>query len=302
MGIFDGKKDNVASLKVLLEQLWEYQEAEANLMVEIATLQYEMGDTDDAIAFLEKAVEIYHELGFTQEEATILDLIGDVYISTENVEKALDTYQKSFKLCSSLEIPLAEEVLNKIKECEVEIESTKNKDVDKTAMDKGGEDSIPKSGVSSESQTPGDESIDYVKIGKRLDDIIGLMDESAVYSTYQEFENPMAYMRDAIQMATSIGDLKGEAALLLIMGDITLKEEKTKKALEFFQNSLKSFQKIDDKKGESISYLMIGTAYFLLGETDEGSKYLRQSMNIIKHLNDPDIEKAALALLNSIYD
>lgn len=302
MGIFDGKKDNVASLKVLLEQLWEYQEAEANLMVEIATLQYEMGDTDDAIAFLEKAVGIYHELGYTEEEATILDLIGDVYISTENVQKALDTYQKSFKLCSSLDIPLREEVLNKIKECEVELEATKTKNVDRTATVEGGSDSIPESGVSTGSQAPGDESIDYVKIGKRLDDIIGLLDESAVYSTYQEFENPMAHMRDAIQMASSIGDLKGEAALLLIMGDITLKEEKTQKSLEFFQKSLKSFQKIDDKKGESISYLMMGTAYFLLGETDEGSNYLRQSMNIIKHLNDPAIEKAALALLNSIYD
>ena len=48
--------------------------------------------------------------------------------------------------------------------------------------------------------------------------------------------------------------------------------------------------------------MMMGTAYFLLGETNEGSDYLRQSMEIIKHLNDPDMENAALALLNSIYD
>lgn len=302
MGIFDGKKDYSTSLKKLLEQLWEYQEAEANLMVEIATLQYEMGDADDAIAFLEKSVGIYHELGFTEEEATILDLIGDVYISTDNVQKALDNYYTSFKLCSSLDTPLEGEVLNKIKEFEVELEATKNKAVDKKAMVKGGDDALSKSEVSDESYASGDEAIDYVKIGKRLDDIIGLLDESAVYATYQEFENPMAHMKEALQMANSIGDMKGEAALLLIMGDITLKEEKTKKSLEFFQKSLKSFQKIDDKKGESISRLMMGTAYFLLGETDEGSNYLRQSMDIIKHLNDPDIEKAALALLNSIYE
>jgi len=53
-----------------------------------------------------------------------------------------------------------------------------------------------------------------VKIGKRLDDIIGLLDES-VYGTYQEFENPMVHLDEAYQMASNIGDEKGEAALLL---------------------------------------------------------------------------------------
>ncbi len=306
MDIFKGKDDYGTSLKKLLEQLWEYQEAEANLMVEIATLKYENGDTDDAIGFLEKSVEIYHELGFTEAEATILDLIGDVYSSTDDVQNALDYYHKSFKICSSLDTPLEAEVLNKIKEYEAEIEATKHKMAKKAAE---GEDNSNlksesglKSEVSGESYSLDEENVDYVKIGKRLDDIIGLLDESAVYGTYQEFENPMAHLDEAYQMARSIGDEKGEAALLLIMGDITLKEEKTKKSMEFFQKSLKSFMKIGDKRGESISRLMMGTAYFLLGETEEGSSYLRQSMDIIKHLNDPDIEKAALALLNSIYD
>ncbi|AUB58699.1 hypothetical protein BK008_10505 [Methanobacterium sp. MZ-A1] len=55
MGIFSGEKDYSTSLKELLEQLWEYQEAEASLMVDIATLQYENGDINDALGFLEKS-------------------------------------------------------------------------------------------------------------------------------------------------------------------------------------------------------------------------------------------------------
>lgn len=86
------------------------------------------------------------------------------------------------------------------------------------------------------------------------------------------------------------------------MGDVSLKEEKTKKALDSFHKSLNFFQKIGDKKGESIALLLMGTAYFLMGDVDEGSNRLRQSMDIIKRLNDPDLEKAALELLNSIYD
>ncbi|MBI4813545.1 MAG: tetratricopeptide repeat protein, partial [Methanobacterium sp.] len=134
MDIFKRKEDYGTSLKKRLEQLWEYQEDEANLMVEIATLQYENGDTDDAVGFLEKSVEIYHELGFTEEEATILDLIGDVYSSTDDVQNALDYYYKSFKICSSLDTPLEGEVLNKIKEYEAEIKATTDKSAEKTMI------------------------------------------------------------------------------------------------------------------------------------------------------------------------
>lgn len=292
MGFFSGEKDYGTSLKELLEQLWEYQEAEANLMVEIATLQYENSDIDDALGFLERSVEIYHELNYAEEEATILDLIGDVYISIDDISAALEYYNKSFKLCSSLDTPLKGDVNNKIKKYEEYLHISEDKTEHKNKLSKV---------KSSETPVVEEEPIDYVNIGKKLDDIIRLLDESAVYSTYQEFKNPMAQLGEAYEMASSIGDEKGEAALLLIMGDVSLKEEKTKKSLEFFKRSLNSFRKIGDMKGQAISKLMIGTAYFLLGDTEEGPKYLRKSMDIIKHLDDMNIENAAMALLKSIY-
>lgn len=293
MGIFSGEKDYSTSLKEFLEQLWEYQEAEASLMVDIATLQYENGDINDALGFLEKSVKIYHELGFAEDEAIILDLIGDVYIGTDDIPNALDYYNRSLKLCLSLNMPLKAEVTDKIKKYGEYLQ------INEDEVDKG------KLGFDDESflspDVDVDYSIDYVNIGKKLDDIISLLDESAVYSTYQEFRNPMAQLEEAYEMAHSIGDENGEGAILLIMGDLSLKDEKTKKSLEFFKRSLNSYRKIGDMKGQAISKLMIGTALFLLGETEEGSDYLRKSMDIIKDLEDVNIEKAALALLKSIY-
>lgn len=296
LGIFDSKKDSKTSIKELLEQLWEYQEAEANLMVEIATQQYENGDAEDAIGFLEKSADIYHELGFTEQEAVILDLIGDIYNNMDDVQNAVDYYQQSYKLCSKIDTSLKEEVFNKIKDLEDYLEAEKG--------DMANKGKITDSALEGELKISGEEPIDevaYVEIGKKLDDIIGLLEEAAVYGTYQKFENPMGHVKEAYEMASSIGDEKGEAALLLIMGDISLKEERTKESLEFFTKSLNLFRKIGDEKGEAISRLMIGTAYFLLGETDDGSVYLRQSMEIIKRLNDKTIENAAMKLLNSIY-
>jgi tetratricopeptide (TPR) repeat protein len=291
LGIFNGKNDYNASVKELLEDLWKYQEAEASLMVEIATLQYENGDTEDAIDFLEKSVNIYHDLGFIENEANIQDLIGDIYFNINDIPNALTHYRLSFNLCSNLETPLKEEVLNKIQKCET--------DFNKIDGDSSSLESV--SQVFDDSSPP-DENIDYAKIGKKLDDIIGLLDESAVYGTYQNFENPLAHVKEAYELSSNIGDDKGQAALLLIMGDLSLKNEKAQISMEYFRKSLNLFRKLGDKHGEAISILMIGTAYFLLGETEEGSTYLRQSMEIIKGLDDEEIENAAIALLNSIYE
>ncbi len=298
LGIFDGKKDYNSSVKKLLEELWNYQEAEASLMVEIATLQYDNGDTEDAIGFLEKSVDIYRYLGFAEQEATILDLIGDIYRNTNNISKALIYYRQSLKTCSNIETPLKEEVLTKLKEYENEFDTINGNTSNVIENDSSTPESV--SDVFNDYTSP-EENIDYAKIGKKLDDIIGLLDESAVYGTYQNYENPLEHIKEAYELAKSIGDQKGEAALLLIMGDISLKNEKTQLSLEYFRKSLNLFRKIDDAYGEAISILMIGTTYFLLGDTEEGSNYLRQSMEIIKDLNDDGIEKAAISLLNSIY-
>jgi tetratricopeptide (TPR) repeat protein len=287
LGIFDGKKKTDDTIQKYLEQLWEYQEAEASILVEIATLQYENGDMEEAIEFLEEAVDIYNKIGYAEQEASILDLIGDVNIALDKTETAIDNYRQSYKLLSSLNSPLKDDVFNKLKEFE-------KTEIERNISTKPHKDEVSKS--TEEVETP-----DYAKIGGKIDDIIGSLEEYAVYRTYQNYENPMGHIKEAYEMSRSIGDQKGESALLLIMGDISLKEEESKKALDNFLEALDIFRKIGDQKGEAISRLMIGTAYFLLGDTDNGSIYLRQSMEIIKQMEDPKIEGAAMELLNSIY-
>jgi tetratricopeptide (TPR) repeat protein len=287
LGIFDGKKKPDETIQKYLEQLWEYQEAEASILVEIATLHYENGNMEEAIEFLEEAVDIYNKIGYSEQEASILDLIGDVNMALDKTETAIDNYRQSYKLLSSLNSPLKDDVFNKLKEFE-------KTEIERDISTKSHEDEVSKS--TEEVETP-----DYAKIGGKIDDIIGLLEEYAVYRTYQKYKNPMAHIKEAYEMSRSIGDQKAEAALLLIMGDISLKEEESQKALDNFLEALNICRKISDQKGEAISRLMTGTAYFLLGDTDNGSIYLRQSMEIIKQMGDPKIEGAAMELLNSIY-
>jgi len=298
MGIFDRYQSTDDTIKKYLKQLWEYQEAEADLMVEIATLLYEDDAIDDAVGFLERSVRIYEELGLYEQEASILDLMGDVYVNMDDNNKALQYYRKCHQICTAKDLPIIEDVFNKIQELE-EVEQSSTKIGTETSTSSVDEDSY--SEIFDEGFSEEMEKVDYENIGSKLDDIITLLDEYAIYGSYQKFDNPMAHIKEAIEMSRSIGDDKGEAGLILIMGDISLKKEETEKSLDYFEQALKKFRKIGDDKGEAISRLMVGTAYFLLGETDEGSTYLRESMEIIKYLHDDEMEKAAMALLKSIY-
>ncbi|HOI40072.1 MAG TPA: tetratricopeptide repeat protein [Methanobacterium sp.] len=298
MGIFDRYQSTDDTIKKYLKQLWEYQEAEADLMVEIATLLYEDDAIDDAVGFLERSVRIYEELGLYEQEASILDLMGDVYLNMDENNTALKYYRKCHQICTAKDLPIIEDVFNKIQELE-EVEQTSTKIGTETSTSSVDEDSY--SEIFDEGFSDEMEKVDYENIGSKLDDIISLLDEYAIYGSYQKFDNPLAHIKEAIEMSRSIGDDKGEAGLILIMGDISLKKEETEKSLDYFQQALKKFRKIGDDKGEAISRLMVGTAYFLLGETEEGSSYLRESMEIIKFLHDDKMEKAAMALLKSIY-
>jgi tetratricopeptide (TPR) repeat protein len=291
--IFNRKDSNTTPLQKCMEQLAEYQEAEANLLVEIATLYYENDDTEEAVRFLDKAVNIYGELGYSEQEASILELIGDVYVGIDNNNNALDYYRQSYKLYSSTDVISKDEVLEKINKLD---DTDQKRDISGVENKISTEELEEVKSVSHESN-----SIDYVEIGKRLDDVLMLLDEYSVYEAYKNYKNPLSHIQEAYEMSSSIGDEKGEAALLLIMGNIQLKEKRSKNALDSSTEALHRFRKIADQKGEAISMLLIGTLYYILGDNDEGYAYLSQSIDILKDIGELKTEKVAKDLLNSLY-
>jgi tetratricopeptide (TPR) repeat protein len=290
MGIFDSKEEG-KPLKKYLEQLWEYQEAEADLLVEIATIYYENDDSPEAVNYLEKAAEVYKELGYNKQEASLLDLIGDLYYGMNDNENASDYYRQSYKIYSSESDPTQEEVLNKLKKLDVSSESSGDATVEKTFPP------IPKveSGPSFSRV-----SLDDVEIVERLDDIIMLLNEASVYESYKNFKNPMEHVREAYDMSSSIGDEKGQAALLVIMGNIFLKDHNSNNALDSFEKALKIYRRIDDKKGQAIALLLIGASYYILGASDQTSTYLNEAISILKDTEDLDTEIKANNLFKAL--
>jgi tetratricopeptide (TPR) repeat protein len=292
MGIFD-RKDPVKSLQKYLEKLEEYQEAEANLLVEIATLYYENNNSEDAVHYLEKASYLYHELDYPAQEASIWDLIGDVAKDLDDEEKSIESYQQAYKIFNSINDPAQDDVLKKLEEMDARLDDS---DIEV-------EEQTPKV-YSEEVETkfsPARRTRTNEEIDNRLDDIIKLLDDSAVYDSYKSFSKPLAQVKEAYEMSSSIGDEKGQASLLVIMGIIYLKENNTSSAQETFIKSLKMYQRINDLRGEAISFLLLGSTCYVRGDEDRTSDYLNKAMIILKDTNDIETENVANNLFKALY-
>lgn len=291
IGLFD-REEKRKSIEQLFKELWELQEVEADILIEIAIYYYDAGDPNEALTFLKKAADIYNQLGHDENESQILELIGDVYRDIDPY-KSIEYYNQASEAYYDMDSAHAEAILKKIEEIKqnLQIKDEKLPEEIEAVLEVR------------ESEKPGMISkVDYEDIGYKLDEIINFLDESSIYSTYQKLSNPLKQLQEAYEMSRSIGDKKGEAALLLIMGDLCLKNEKTKNSFNYFQESLDIYRKIDDKKGEAIANLMIGTLCFLLGSTEKSMLHIKNSLDILKYIDDKELLKAARSLLKTLYE
>ena len=151
---------------------------------------------------------------------------------------------------------------------------------------------------------PGDEmpSSDYNKISDNVKEVIGMLKGADSYSSYLKSEDPMKELKNAYEMSSEIGDTSGKATLLLIMGNVSLKESKINAALNYFKKSQEYFQEIDDETGEAASRLLIGTAYYMNGDMDMVNSNFRKSIKLFRDSKDILGEDIAIRLMNAIYE
>lgn len=295
LGVFDRfQKEEVYSIQDYRQLLWEYQEYEAEILIQIAVLSFEDDDIDDALESLKKARNIYEELGFEEKLADVLSLIGDIYLNIGEKGNALKCYRECMELYSSTDSSFKDDVLNKIKDLEAELSGTQALPTDDKAEEV------------EEVEIPSDAEIktedDFDQIFEKLDEVINLLEESGAYSSYLKTEKSLESVKEAYDLASDLGDKKSQGILLLIMGDKTLGKKITKKSMEYFNNALNIFVEINYPQGEAISHLFIGVVSFVLGDIENINFNFRKAIEIFRSLKDSYAESIAIELMNTIYE
>lgn len=294
LGIFDNLKGK-GSIKHYQKKLQEYQEQEADTLIDMGVLLLEEEEYNESLESFKEAREIYHKLDYKEGEAFVLDLIGDAHLGMREIDAALENYKNSFKLYSEIRSPIKNEMFEKIREVE------DIKEAIKIAME---EEKIENRGEVYDDEEQG-YIIDYEKISDKLEKVIEMLEEHHMYESYSKEEDKMAYLKEAMDAARGIGDKTREITILLMIGNTLLKEGNVQESIKYFKEACKIAHKIGDKRNEAFSELLIGTALFI---SDDGEKNLDEVYDVFKEavetfeeLGDKYGESVALDLIDTLY-
>lgn len=307
MGVFDRftsgnsdeKKDEQGyTIKDYEEMLEEYRDAEAEILLNIAIIHFEEENIPESIKNLKEAIDLYKELDNTEKQALVLDIMGDINRYRDRTSDAIDNYRDAYDLYSQINSDAAGVVKDKISEAEnVQYADAAQQKYDTSINIKPQkrvvEERVDTSKVEAKS--------DYNLIGNHIEEVIGMLDGADTYKSYAASENPIEELEKAYEMSNGIGDTSGKASILLVMGDVYLKESKIDKALKNFNQALDFFEDIDNDIGEAVSNLLIGTAYYMMDDTDKVRTNFRRAMEIFREKKDLIGENIAMNLMNAIY-
>ena len=96
------------------ELLDEYKRAEAEVLINIATIYFEKENIPESIKNLEKAIKEYNKLGDISKLALVYDLMGDVNRYNKKIDIAIDNYKKAYKLYFKINSKNKDEIKEKI--------------------------------------------------------------------------------------------------------------------------------------------------------------------------------------------
>jgi tetratricopeptide (TPR) repeat protein len=277
------------SLEDYLEILNEYKDAEAEILINIATIYFEDNNMNESLKYLEEAMVIYDELNYLEKKALIMDIMGDIYYNTDEKKTSLEYYKEAYKLYSETESDSQNDIISKINETEKDLLSRESK---------------TKSVGFKPKKTPSIEinAEEYSDISSEIKEVISILNGANTYMSYADHDNPYEQLQNAYEMSSGIGDSDASATILMIRGNLSLKDSKPSEALQDFTKGLELFKLNNNSNGEAVAMLLIGTAHYITGNMDLVAENFRKSIELLRQIKDVSGEKKAIELMNTIYE
>lgn len=319
------------SIQYYKEKLDEYQENEAEILVDMGLLYYDEEKYEESIYYLKKAAKIYASLFDMESEAFVHDLMGDVYLSGRKMEKALQKYEKSFNLYSNAKSSMKDEIFEKIKEVndikeaiELADEKKVNEEIGKehSEYSTNEENEVEADYILEEDQEENEKNefetdyisdeendedvfncnLSYEMISSDIESIIKILKRKYNLKEPSKAEYETGYFQKSLLEAQKNKDHEKEVAMLQLISNYLMKEDKPYSALQNLKTAYDISYKNRDKEGEAFSLLLLGVLYCLLGKENMIYEVFKKSMDIFKEIEYKKGEKIALDIINTLYN
>lgn len=217
-----------------------------------------------AIRLLSEALNLWHEMGATAQEAYTLNQLGYAYGRVGEPSKSEECDVKAISLWEKLKRDLDEAV------------SLYNLSSVYMATERTGQaiSSLQKSIALRR------------KAGEEMGLSYSLNNIGAAYLAMGEFDSALAAHKEALQLRRKLGDVEGEARSLSNVAAVYFRLGDYQTALDYSFQTLPLRRRAKDRSGEATTLINIGSTYRELGDAKEGLPYYDQAIAILHELSD----------------
>ena len=286
----------------------------ANILSDLGNVCATSQDHSQAIAYYQRALELYRQVGDRRGEATTHNNIGLVYSALWEKRKALAYYEQALLLQRQVgdrggeattlnNIGLVYSALGDKRQALAYYEQAL--ELTWQVGNPGGE-AATLNNIGGVYFALGEKrkALDYYEqalplrrqVGDRGGEATTLNNIGMVYFALGKKREALAYFEQALELTRQVGDREGEARTLTNIGGVHSDLGEKGKALAYFEQALPLRRQVGDRWGESITRFNIGMVYEALGDLAKAEEQLAIVVALDEAVGHPDLANDRAAL------
>ncbi len=292
----------------------------ADALYNIAYLDDQYGNSNEALKKNLRALKIYESLGLKKDMSPTLNSIGAIYSRDGNIDKAIECYEKALKISEEIKDDKAVSYcLNNIafiydgqgfiaKALDYYYQALKyneqNNDsvslatvLSNIGMIYKNQGDVPKS-LENFQRALAIQTIKHDKRGMGF----SLNNIGLVYSIRGEYDKALSYNLQALKIREEIKDTRGIGGSLGNIGAIYKNKGEFQTALDYLNKSLTMREKTKDKRGIAICLNGIANVLVSLDKINEGLIAAKKSYALSNEIEQPDLIQKSAQTLSKIYE
>lgn len=252
---------------------------EVGIMLQLCDACFE-SSLERSINYARSALSKSRQIGYAEGEADALNRIGNIYLSTSNITKAMEHYFESLEIRENISDSIGIAVcFNNL-------------------------------GIIASEFNDNKMAIEYtqkaIKINTKINYTYGISDNyinmGVYYDDLGESSKALNYYFMNLNILEEINDRSSLATTLNNIGEIYNNKSKFDEALSFYNRSLKIQEEINETSGIAISKLNLGDVYLKKGDLENANKFLYESLKISMKIGYRDIQSNCYELLAKYYN
>lgn len=292
----------------------------ADALYNIAYLDDQYGNSNDALNKNLRALKIYESLGRKKDMSPTLNSIGAIYSRAGNIDKALEYYEKALSISKDIEDDKAVSYcLNNIafiydgqgfiaKALDYYYKALKYNEQNNDSVSLA--TVLSNIGLIYKNQGDVPKALENFQrallIQSRIKDKRGmgfsLNNIGLVYSIRNDHEKALSYNMQALKIREEIKDIRGIAGSFGNIGAIYKHKGEFQTALDYLNKSLVMREKLLDKRGIAICLNGIANVLVELNKINEGLIMAQRSYKLSNEIMQPDLIQKSSQTLKKIYE